>query len=144
MKSASSSSRHCPDGRLIEPWHVENGEKVGRAGRSRAFSKDLGPSVFAAETTRMVMLFAEATEPDSPIIFANDSFLSLIAYDPEEVLGKASIFRWQKVRMQSSDRTAHSAIRPEVKASVCHHFHMVQQVNRTPPQASHEWSTALG
>lgn len=34
------------------------------------------------------MLFTDATEPDNPIIFANDAFLSLTGYGREEVLGK--------------------------------------------------------
>src|ERR1039458_6351441 len=54
-----------------------------------SFRDDLGPFVVAAETTRMAMLFTDATEPDNPITFANDSFLSLTGYDREEVLGKS-------------------------------------------------------
>ena len=34
------------------------------------FRKDLGPYVVAAETTRMAMVFTDATKPDNPIIFA--------------------------------------------------------------------------
>jgi PAS domain-containing protein len=57
-----------------------------------SFRKDLGPFVVAAETTRMAMLFTDATEPDNPVIFANDSFLSLTGYNREEVLGKKPQF----------------------------------------------------
>jgi PAS domain S-box-containing protein len=57
-----------------------------------SFRKDLGPFVVAAETTRMAMVFTDATEPDNPIIFANDSFLSLTGYGREEVLGKSFNF----------------------------------------------------
>src|SRR6202023_3033884 len=57
-----------------------------------SFRKDLGPFVVAAETTRMAMLFADAAKPDNPVIFANDSFLSLTGYDREEVLGKSFNF----------------------------------------------------
>ena len=53
-----------------------------------SFRKNLGPFVVAAETTRMAMVFTDATEPDNPIIFANDSFLALTGYDREEVLGQ--------------------------------------------------------
>jgi PAS domain S-box-containing protein len=53
-----------------------------------SFREDLGPFVVAAETTRMPMVFTDATEPDHPVIFANDSFLSLTGYDREEVLSK--------------------------------------------------------
>ena len=52
------------------------------------FRKALGPFVVAAETTRMPMVFTDAREPGHPIIFANDSLLSLTGYDREEVLGK--------------------------------------------------------
>jgi PAS domain-containing protein len=57
-----------------------------------SFKDDLGPFVVAAETTRMAMVFTDATEPDNPIIFANDSFLSLTGYSREEVLGKSFNF----------------------------------------------------
>jgi PAS domain-containing protein len=56
------------------------------------FRKDLGPFVVAAETTRMAMLFADAAKPANPIIFANDSLLSLTGYDREEALGKSFQF----------------------------------------------------
>ena len=61
-------------------------QKVAEAG-VESFRKDLGPFVVAAETTRMPMVFTDAKEPGHPIIFANDSFLSLTGYDREEVLG---------------------------------------------------------
>ncbi|MBA3677940.1 MAG: PAS domain-containing protein [Sphingosinicella sp.] len=53
------------------------------------FRKDLGPFVVAAETTRMAMVFTNAKEHDTPIIFANDSFLKLTGYSREEVLGQS-------------------------------------------------------
>src|ERR1700688_822734 len=56
------------------------------------FRKDLGPFVVAAETTRMAMVFTDAKAPRNPIIFANDSFLSLTGYSREEVLGKGFNF----------------------------------------------------
>ena len=52
------------------------------------FREDLGPFVVAAETTRMPMAFTDATEPDHPVIFANDAFLLLTGYEREEVLAK--------------------------------------------------------
>jgi len=66
-------------------------QKVAEA-EVEGFRKDLGPFVVAAETTRMAMVFTDATKPDNPIIFANDSFLSLTGYDREEVLGKSFNF----------------------------------------------------
>jgi PAS domain S-box-containing protein len=57
-----------------------------------SFRKDLGPFVVAGETTRMPMVFTDARASDNPIIFANDSFLSLTGYDREEVLGQSLNF----------------------------------------------------
>jgi len=56
------------------------------------FREDLGPFVVAAETTRMPMIFTDAREAGNPIIFANDSFLSLTGYDRKEVLGQSFNF----------------------------------------------------
>jgi PAS domain S-box-containing protein len=56
------------------------------------FHKALGPFVVAAETSRMPMVFVDALETDNPIIFANDSFLSLTGYDREEILAKSFNF----------------------------------------------------
>jgi len=67
-------------------------EQQGAEAEVERFRKNLGPFVVAAETTRMAMVFADATAPDNPIIFANDSFLSLTGYDREEVLGKSFNF----------------------------------------------------
>ncbi|HEX7110102.1 MAG TPA: PAS domain-containing protein, partial [Aestuariivirga sp.] len=53
-----------------------------------SFQDDLGPFVVAAETTRMAMLFTDAKESNNPIIFVNDSFLTLTGYTREEVLGQ--------------------------------------------------------
>jgi len=53
-----------------------------------AFRRELGPFVVAAETTRMPMIFTDARSPGNPIVFANDSFLSLTGFAREEVLGK--------------------------------------------------------
>ena len=67
-------------------------EQKGAEAEVESFRKNLGPFVVAAETTRMAMVFTDATEPDNPIIFANDSFLSLTGYGREEVLGKSFNF----------------------------------------------------
>jgi PAS domain-containing protein len=68
----------------------EDKSKEQKAAESEveSFRKDLGPFVVAAETTRMAMVFTDAKEPNHPLIFANDSFLSLTGYDREEVLGQ--------------------------------------------------------
>jgi PAS domain S-box-containing protein len=72
----------------------ENKSKEQKAAESEveSFRKDLGPFVVAAETTRMAMVFTDAKEPNHPLIFANDSFLSLTGYDREEVLGQSFDF----------------------------------------------------
>ena len=67
-------------------------EQKGAEAEVERFRQNLGPFVVAAETTRMAMVFADAMEPDNPIIFANDSFLSLTGYEREEVLGKSFNF----------------------------------------------------
>ena len=65
-------------------------EQKGAEAEVDSFRKDLGPLVVAAETTRMAMVFTDATEPDNPIIFANDSFLSLTGYDQKRCSARAS------------------------------------------------------
>jgi PAS domain S-box-containing protein len=67
------------------------GQKVAES-EVEGFREKLGPFVVAAETTRMAMVFTDAKEPDNPIIFANDSFLSLTGYAREEVLGQSFNF----------------------------------------------------
>jgi PAS domain S-box-containing protein len=58
----------------------------------QSFKNELGPFVVAAETTRMAMVFTDAKQPGNPIIFANDSFLSLTGYAREDVLGQSFNF----------------------------------------------------
>ena len=70
----------------------KSGEQKAAEAEVESFQKDLGPFVVAAETTRMAMVFTDAKEPGNPIIFANDSFLSLTGYDQEEVLGQSFNF----------------------------------------------------
>jgi PAS domain S-box-containing protein len=63
-------------------------EQKAAEGKIEGFRKALGPFVVAAETTRMPMVFTDANDPGNPIIFANDSFLSLTGYPRWELLGK--------------------------------------------------------
>jgi PAS domain S-box-containing protein len=70
----------------------KSAEQEGAEADVDSFRKDLGPFVVAAETTRMAMVFTDAKEADNPIIFANDSFLSLTGYAREEVLGQSFNF----------------------------------------------------
>jgi PAS domain S-box-containing protein len=70
----------------------KSGEQKAAEADVESFRKDLGPFVVAAETTRMAMVFTDAKASDNPVIFANDSFLSLTGYDREEVLGQSLNF----------------------------------------------------
>jgi PAS domain S-box-containing protein len=70
----------------------KSGEQKAAEAEVESFRKDLGPFVVAAETTRMAMVFTDAKEPGNPIIFANDSFLSLTGHDWKEVLGQSFNF----------------------------------------------------
>lgn len=74
------------------------------------FKEALGPFVVAAETTRMAMAFTNAKELGNPIIFANDSLLSLMEYDREELLGE----RFDFLLAQPGD--------PDVRTSLCDIF----------------------
>jgi PAS domain S-box-containing protein len=74
-----------------------------------SFEEKLGPFVVAAEKTRMAMVLSDAKEPDSPIIFANDSFLSLTGYDRKEVLGQSFNF----LMVDCADAKALARIRGE-------------------------------
>jgi PAS domain S-box-containing protein len=71
--------------------HKSGAQKAAEA-EVESFRKDLGPFVVAAETTRMAMVFTDAKESGNPIIFANDSFLSLTGHDREGVLGRSFNF----------------------------------------------------
>ena len=86
--------------RFVSPQNIEpyrklvDKSKEQKAAESEVdgFRKDLGPFVVAAETTRMAMVFTDAKVSNHPLIFANDSFLSLVGYDREEVLGQSFDF----------------------------------------------------
>jgi PAS domain S-box-containing protein len=51
-----------------------------------------GPFVAAADRTLMSMLFTDPNLPGNPIIYVNDSFLSMSGYTREEVLGHDCYF----------------------------------------------------
>lgn len=70
----------------------KSGEQKAAEANVDDFSKDLGPFVVAAETTRMAMVFTDAKVAGDPIIFANDSFLKLTGYEREEVLSQSFNF----------------------------------------------------
>lgn len=41
----------------------------------------------AVETTRMPMIVTDPHQPDNPIVFANQAFLRMTGYTPEELIG---------------------------------------------------------
>ena len=88
-------------------------QQKGAEAEVESFREDLGSFVVAAETTRMAMLFTDANKPDNPIIFANDSFLSLTGHDREEVLGKSFNFLMAHV----ADAEALARIKAEFEGS---------------------------
>jgi PAS domain S-box-containing protein len=45
-------------------------------------------ALVAVERTRMPMLVTDPAQPDNPIILANQAFLDLSGYTPEEVVGR--------------------------------------------------------
>ncbi|MGQ0589632.1 MAG: HWE histidine kinase domain-containing protein [Sphingosinicella sp.] len=67
-------------------------EQKAAEGKVEELRQEGGPFVVAAEDTRMPMVFMDAREPGNPIIFANDSFLSLTGYRRDEVLGHSFNF----------------------------------------------------
>jgi PAS domain S-box-containing protein len=93
-KSAPRSFQYLQEqiARSMSEITKKSDEQKDAAAEVESFRKDLGPFVVAAETTRMAMVFTDAKEADNPIIFANDSFLSLTGYSREEVLGKSFNF----------------------------------------------------
>jgi PAS domain S-box-containing protein len=64
----------------------------------------------------MAMVFTDAKEPGHPIIFANDSFLSLTGYDREEVLGHSFNF----LMARGADPKAVAQVEAAFKGSTDH------------------------
>jgi PAS domain S-box-containing protein len=73
---------------MLEIKHKSEEQEVAEADVEN-HRKDLGPFVVAAETTRMAMVFTDAKEAINPVVFANDSFLSLTGFDRAEILGQS-------------------------------------------------------
>src|SRR5687767_9085303 len=83
-------------GQPTDLYHVgmtdKSEEQSAAEGEVEHFRQKGGPFVVAAEDTRMPMVFMDAKAPGNPIIFANDSFLSLTGYERDEVLGHSFNF----------------------------------------------------
>lgn len=73
------------------------------------FKHSLGPFVVAAETTRMPMVFIDPKQAGNAIVFANDSFATLLGYERDEILGQ----RFNFVLANDQDPAALAAIRAE-------------------------------
>lgn len=72
---------------------IDKSEEQKNAGTNVNDFKDKpGQFVVAAETTRMPIIFTDATTATNPIIFANNSFLTLSGYARDEILGQAFNF----------------------------------------------------
>lgn len=84
----------------------------------RRFHDALGPFVVAAETTRMPMLFTNAEAPGQPIIFANDSFIALMGYDREELLGEDFDFFFAEPGTADAQERIDAAIQDEAGTPV--------------------------
>ena len=80
-----------------------------------SFKAARGPFVVAAESTRMPMAFTDAKQANNSIIFANDSFMSLIGYQREEVLGQGFSF----ILANAADTEQLAAIKAEFKEGFC-------------------------
>jgi putative addiction module CopG family antidote len=103
--------------RAKERSMAEEGRKSGEQKAAEAdvddFSKDLGPFVVAAETTRMAMVFTDAKAVGNPIIFANDSFLKLTGFGRDEVLGQSFNFLMAQGASPDTLKTIESAFAEE-------------------------------
>jgi PAS domain S-box-containing protein len=80
-----------------------------------SFKDGLGPFVVAAETTRMPMVFTDAKQANNAIIFANDSFVSLLGYQRDEILGQGFNF----VMANATDAEQLAAITAEFEEGYC-------------------------
>jgi PAS domain S-box-containing protein len=88
----------------------ESKSKEQKAAESEvaSFRNERGPFVVAAEATRMAMMFTDAKDASHPLIFANDSLLSLTGYDRNELLGQG--FAFLMARPGDSEALAQVAI----------------------------------
>ena len=66
----------------------KSGEQAEAEAAVEGYREKRGPFVVATETTRMPMVFSNATAGDHPIVFVNQAFLDLTGYEEHEVLGQ--------------------------------------------------------
>ena len=72
-----------------------------------------GKNIFfaAVETTRMPMLVTDPSQPDNPIIFANNAFIEMTGYQVDELIGQNCRF----LQGPETDRAVVSQIREAVE-----------------------------
>jgi PAS domain S-box-containing protein len=86
-----------------DDWHLT--DVVHHAqGRSDPFAA-------AVRATRMPMVITDPTQPDNPIIFANEAFQRLTGYDLEEVIGRNCRF----LQGPHTDRSAITLLRDTIE-----------------------------
>jgi PAS domain S-box-containing protein len=78
--------------------------------------KELAATAF--QRTRMPMVVTDATQPDHPIVLANEAFLKLTGYSAEEVLGRNCRFLQGPATSNIAVSEIRAAIREEREASV--------------------------
>jgi PAS domain S-box-containing protein len=114
---------------------IKSREQQAAESDVESFRRDLGPFVVTAETTRMPMLFADAREPDHPLIFANDSFLALTGYAREEVLGQRFDFLMERPDDAQS--------RAQVEAAFAGHGESSVEMRCRLAQGSVRWAAVV-
>jgi two-component system sensor kinase FixL len=82
--------------------------------RVEHFRQALGPFVVAAENTRMAMILTDEEIERHPVVFANDSFLSLSGFRRREILGKGIAYLLRAV----TDRNTLSIIESALDAGL--------------------------
>ena len=95
-------ARRHVHGRVTEP---------GFAGRDDVF--------FAAvELTRMPMIVADPNQPDTPVVFANEAFLEMTGFPPEEVIGRNCRFLQGPATDPAAIEAVRAAIRQRTNLSI--------------------------
>ncbi|HYZ33165.1 MAG TPA: histidine kinase famiy protein [Crenalkalicoccus sp.] len=85
--------------------------QAGFAGRDDVF--------FAAvELTRMPMIVTDPNQPDNPIVFANQAFMEMTGYAPDEVIGRNCRFLNGPATSQETLDAVRAAIRDRTNISV--------------------------
>jgi PAS domain S-box-containing protein len=90
--------------RQRDDWHLTDAVRHAQ-GRSDPFAA-------AVRATRMAMVITDPTQPDNPIVFANEAFQRLTGYDLEEIIGRNCRF----LQGPNTDRDDISKVRQAIDA----------------------------